>query len=215
MRTFITDAIIAQFCLEVILSIFMKTVCVYCGSSDKMGDDYLHFARQMGNAIARRRLTLAYGAGCTGMMGAVADGALEAGGEVIGVIPQMFATPALMHTGLSRLEIVESMHTRKQRLVDISDAFIALPGGYGTFEELFEVLTWAQIGLHTKPVGLLNSKHYFDALLSAIEHARSEGFMYAEHGSLFVCDEQPENLLDLLERYQYPAGMEKWLTREE
>lgn len=193
----------------------MKTVCVYCGSSDKMSDAYLNSARQMGAAIARRRLIMAYGAGCTGMMGAVADGALEAGGEVIGVIPEMFATEALMHTRLTRLEIVDSMHTRKQRLVDISDAFIALPGGYGTFEELFEILTWAQIGLHHKPVGLLNAQQYFDPLISAIEHARVEGFMYAEHRSLFVCDEQPNSLLDLLVQYQYPQGMEKWLTREE
>src|SRR4030067_377239 len=130
----------------------MKTICVYCGSSDKMRPVYLDAARQMGNAIACRTLTLAYGAGCTGMMGAVADGALELGGEVIGVIPRVFNTPTLMHTGLTRLEIVDSMHTRKQRLVELADAFIALPGGYGTFEELFEVLTWAQIGFHRKPV---------------------------------------------------------------
>lgn len=193
----------------------MKTVCVYCGSSDKMSDEYLQSARQMGAAIAKRGLTLAYGAGCTGMMGAVADGALEAGGEVIGVIPKMFTTPTLMHTSLSRLEIVGSMHVRKQRLVDISDAFIALPGGYGTFEELFEILTWAQIGLHNKPVGLLNNQHYFDPLLSAIEHARTEGFIYAEHRSLFVCDDQPDGLLNMLVQYQRPHGLEKWLTREE
>ncbi len=193
----------------------MKTVCVYCGSSDKMSDEYLQCASEMGASIAGRGLVLAYGAGSTGMMGAVADGALQAGGEVVGVIPEMFATPALMHTRLTRLEIVASMHARKQRLVELSDAFIALPGGYGTFEELFEILTWAQIGLHTKPVGLLNSIHYFNPLLAAIEHARVEGFMYAEHGSLFVCDEQPAGLLDRLEHYRYPQGMEKWLTREE
>lgn len=193
----------------------MKTVCVYCGSSDKMSEVYLNSARRMGAAIARRGLVLAYGAGCTGMMGAVADGALGVGGEVVGVIPEMFATGTLMHTGLTRLEIVASMHARKQRLVDISDAFIALPGGYGTFEELFEILTWAQIGLHNKPVGLLNDQQYFDPLISAIEHAREEGFMYAEHRSLFVCDEQPDGLLDRLEQYQYPQGMERWLTREE
>ena len=193
----------------------VKTVCVYCGSSDKMSDAYLQSARQMGAAIARRGFTLAYGAGCTGMMGAVADGALEAGGEVIGVIPEMFTTPTLMHTGLSRLEIVSSMHARKQRLVDISDAFIALPGGYGTFEELFEILTWAQIGLHNKPVGLLNAQNYFNLLLSTIDHARREGFIYVEHRSLFVCDDHPDGLLDKLVQYQYPQGMEKWLTREE
>ena len=193
----------------------MKTVCVYCGSSDKMGDEYLEAAREMGAAIAGRGLILAYGAGSTGMMGSVADGALETGGEVIGVIPRMFATPTLMHTGLSRLEIVDSMHARKQRLVEISDAFIALPGGYGTFEELFEVLTWAQIGLHHKPVGILNIQHYFDRLLSAIEHAQTEGFMYAEHSSLFVHSDKAEALLDMLTDYQYPQGMEKWLTRAE
>ncbi len=192
----------------------MKTVCVYCGSSDKMNNEYLEAARQMGADIARRGLILAYGAGCTGMMGAVADGALEAGGEVIGVIPKMFTTPTLMHTGLSRLEIVDSMHARKKRLVDISDAFVALPGGYGTFEELFEILTWAQIGLHHKPVGILNAQHYFDPLLAVIEHARIEGFIYAEHDSLFVCDDQPDILLDKLVMYQYPQGMQNWLTRE-
>ena len=193
----------------------MKTVCVYCGSSDKMREAYLQVARQMGIAIARRGLILSYGAGCTGMMGAVADGALKAGGEVIGVIPGMFATPTLMHNGLSRLEIVDGMHARKQRLVDISDAFIALPGGYGTFEVLFEILTWSQIGLHTKPVGILNALGYFNPLLSAIEHARKEGFMYTEHYSLFVVSEQPEELLDMLEAFHYPGGMDKWLTRGE
>jgi uncharacterized protein (TIGR00730 family) len=193
----------------------MKTVCVYCGSSDKMNEAYLQSARQMGSSIAERGYTLAYGAGVTGMMGAVADGALAAGGEVIGVIPEIFTTPTLMHNGLSRLEVVANMHVRKKRLVEISDAFIALPGGYGTFEELFEVLTWAQIGLHQKPVGLLNTQHYFDPLLTTIEHARKEGFIYAEHRSLFVYDDRPDSLLDQLSHYQYPQGMEKWLTRKE
>jgi len=193
----------------------MKTVCVYCGSSDKMSGAYLTAAHEMGRAIAKRGITLTYGAGCTGMMGAVADGALEVGGEVIGVIPKLFATSVLMHQGLTRLEIVEDMHTRKQRLAEISDAFIALPGGYGTFEELFEILTWAQIGLHHKAVGILNNQRYFDPLLAVIEHARAEGFMYAEHSALYVYAEQPDRLLDLLETYQYPGGMEKWVTREE
>jgi uncharacterized protein (TIGR00730 family) len=193
----------------------MKTICVYCGSSDRLGDEYLITARKMGAAIARRGYSLVYGAGSTGLMGAVADGALEARGEVIGVIPKLFATPALMHTGLSRLEIVDNMHTRKQLMVDMSDAFIALPGGYGTFEELFEVLTWAQIGMHTKPMGILNIRHYFDPLLSTIEHARQEGFIYAEHGSFLVCSDQPDELLTQLECYEFPTGLEKWLTREE
>jgi uncharacterized protein (TIGR00730 family) len=193
----------------------MKTVCVYCGSSDKMSESYLKIAREMGQAVARRGLTLAYGAGSTGMMGAVANGALEAGGAVIGVIPRLFATPALMHNGLTHLEIVENMHIRKQRLAEISDAFLALPGGYGTFEELFEILTWAQIGLHEKPVGILNAQGYYNLLLSLIEHAQAEGFIYAEHNGLLVCSDQPEKLLDLMESYSYPSGMEKWLTRQD
>jgi uncharacterized protein (TIGR00730 family) len=180
-----------------------------------MKEAYLQTAREMGAAIARRGLTLAYGAGCTGMMGALADSVLEIGGEVIGVIPHLFNTPTLMHNGLTQLEIVDSMHARKQRLVDISDAFIALPGGYGTFEELFEVLTWSQIGLHRKPVGVLNTMGYFDHMISAIDRAREEGFIYDQHRALFICSDRPEQLLDELERYQYPQGMEKWLTREE
>jgi uncharacterized protein (TIGR00730 family) len=191
------------------------TICVYCGSSDKMNKLYLQSAREMGAAIARRGLVLAYGAGSTGLMGAVADGALGAGGEVIGVIPNLFATPTLMHNGLTRLEIVENMHVRKQRLAELADAFIALPGGYGTFEELFEILTWAQIGLHRKPVGLLNTMDYYKPLMDLIEHAREQGFIYAEHNALYVSAEQPDHLLDLLEGYQYPGGMEKWLTRQE
>jgi uncharacterized protein (TIGR00730 family) len=195
------------------LEIAMKTICAYCGSSDKMRPSYLDSAFAMGQSIARRGLTLAYGAGCTGMMGAVADGALQAGGEVVGVIPSIFANPTLMHNGLTRLEIVDSMHTRKARLVDISDAFIALPGGYGTFEELFEVLTWAQIGLHRKAVGLLNAENYFDPLLAAIEHARTEGFMYAEHRGLLTLANDPGALLDALESYQPPANLDLWMTR--
>ena len=193
----------------------MKTVCVYCGSSDKMSASYLEAARQMGMAIAGRGLGIVYGAGCTGMMGALADGALEAGGEVVGVIPELFATPQLMHTRLTRLEVVDNMHTRKARLAELADAFIAMPGGYGTFEELFEMLTWAQIGLHSKPVGLFNVLAYFDPLLELVEHARREGFMYAEHRDLLVSASQPDALLDVLGAYRPPVGLDKWLTRTE
>jgi uncharacterized protein (TIGR00730 family) len=193
----------------------MKTICVYCGSSDKMRPAYLESARQMGAAIAGRGLSIVYGAGSTGMMGAVADGALEAGGEVIGVIPEIFATPQLMHSGLTKLEIVASMHVRKARLAELADAFIALPGGFGTFEELFEMLTWAQIGLHRKPVGLLNTLAYFDPLLHMVEHARKEGFLYDEHAFLLSHAPTPDGLLDALENYSYPGGLERWLTRED
>ncbi len=191
----------------------MKSICVYCGSSDKIKPAYLEGATQMGRAIAKRGLQLWYGAGCTGLMGAVADGALEAGGEVIGVIPAMFHTPQLAHAGLTRLEIVDSMHLRKERLAEQAEAFIALPGGFGTFEELFEILTWAQIGLHQKPVGLLNTLGYYDALVNMVEYARLEGFIYNEHRALFLCEKEPETLLDQLESYQIPSGLDRWLTR--
>jgi len=193
----------------------IKVICAYAGSSDKMHADYLEAARQMGIAIAERGVTLAYGAGCTGVMGAIADGALQARGEVIGVIPEMFNTPQLMHNGLSRLEIVETMHQRKARLIEISDAFIALPGGFGTFEELFEILTWAQIGLHRKPIGLLNAKRYFDPLLALINHARQEGFIYEEHLQFVSVDEHPNALLDALDNHCYPEGLERWVQRQD
>lgn len=193
----------------------MKTICVYCGSSDKIRPVYLEAARQLGATIAQRGLQLWYGAGSTGLMGALADGALEAGGEVIGVIPEMFVTPQLCHNGLTRLEIVGDMHLRKQRLAQQADAFIALPGGYGTFEELFEILTWAQIGLHCKPVGLLNTMNYFAPLMAMVEHALQEGFIYDVHRALFACAGEPIELLEALANYKAPGGLERWLTREE
>ncbi len=193
----------------------MKTICVFCGSADKLHPDYLSAARLMGQTIAARGLRLAYGAGSTGLMGAVADGALQAGGEVIGVIPAIFYTPRLARQDLASLEVVENIHQRKARLAELADAFIALPGGYGTFEELFEMLTWAQVGLHHKPVGLLNVRGYFKPLLAMVEYARQEGFIYAEHLDLFTCVEGPAALLDALAGLRPPPGLERWLTREE
>ena len=148
-------------------------------------------------------------------MGAVANGALENEGHVVGVIPEIFNTPTLAHNGLTRLEIVEDMHQRKARLVELSDGFIALPGGFGTLEELFEVLTWAQIGLHQKPIGLLNVQHYFDPLLELLENANSEGFIYSEHQALYTSSDNPGQLLETLLNHKPPSGLERWLTREE
>jgi len=192
----------------------IHTLCVFCGSSDRVRTEYLQAACRMGEAVARRGIRLAYGAGKTGLMGAVADGALAAGGEVLGVIPAMFNTPQLVHTGLTELEIVENMHVRKARLAQIADAFVALPGGYGTFEELFEILTWAQIGLHSKPIGLLNALRYFDPLLAAVQHAWSEGMIYDEHRALFVHSEDPHELLAALENHRLPGGLEHWWLRD-
>lgn len=193
----------------------LKVICVYAGSSDKVHPDYLEAAKWMGRTIAERGIAIAYGAGGTGLMGALADSALSIGGEVVGVIPELFNQPHLMHNRLSRLEIVETMHQRKARLAELSDAFIAIPGGYGTFEEFFEILTWAQIGLHSKPVGLLNALNYFDPLLALVEHARREGFLYDEHCQLISVCGQPDDLLDKLENHRHPHGLDRWLLRDE
>jgi len=193
----------------------LRAVCVYCGSSDHLHPDYLAAARQVGAILAGRGMQLIYGAGSTGLMGAVADGALDAGGQVTGVIPAYFNTPVLAHTRLTHLEVVDTIHQRKARMAELADGFIALPGGYGTFEELFEILTWAQIGLHRKPVGILNIRHYFDPFLQMVDRARSEGFIYNEHQALFSFGENPAVLLDELQNHIHPTGLEKWLTRDE
>jgi uncharacterized protein (TIGR00730 family) len=193
----------------------MKKICVYCGSSDKLHPDYLAAAFQMGSLLAARKIEVIYGAGSTGSMGALADGALQAGGKVTGVIPDYFNTPALAHQNLTSLEIVDSIHERKARMIELADAFIALPGGFGSFEELFEALTWAQIGLHSKPVGLLNTRHYFDPLLAMVKHAQTEGFIYDEHRALFTCEQEPASLLTNLSKHTPPQGLERWMTREE
>jgi len=192
----------------------MKTICVYCGSSDKVDQAYLNAAYETGTVIARKGMTLVYGAGKTGLMGAVADGALHSGGQVVGVMPRQFYTPVLAHNSLSRVEVVDNMHERKARMAKLSDAFLTLPGGYGTFEEFFEVLTWAQIGLHRKPIGLLNVLGYFDPLLTLIQHARKNGFIYEEHTDLFVYAAHPEALLQAMQDYLPPAGLARWVERE-
>lgn len=200
---------------EKILENDMKRICVYCGSSDQLHADYLEAAYQMGGLLATHDLEIVYGAGSTGSMGALADGALQAGGKVIGVIPSYFNTPALAHQNLTNLEIVASIHERKARMIELADAFIALPGGFGTLEELFEALTWAQIGLHSNPIGLLNTKRYFDPLLVMVKHAHAEGFIYDEHRALLSCEEKPDALLNALEKHTHPEGLERWMTRED
>ena len=192
----------------------MKKICVYCGSSDKIPQVYLDAAHQLGITLADRGMTLVYGAGSTGAMGAVADGVLQGGGEVWGVMPKMCDTPQLAHKGLTRYEVVENIHVRKARMIEISDGFIALPGGFGTFEELFEVITWAQIGLHRKPIGLLNIRGYYDPLLAMVAHADAEGFIYSEHRQLFACQEDPSGLLDAMTNHNLPEGLERWVERD-
>lgn len=193
----------------------LKSIAVYCGSSDRIKPDYLEAAQAMGAAIAGRGMQLVYGAGSTGSMGAVANGALTAGGRVTGVIPEVFHTPHLEHDGLTRLEVTPDMHTRKARIAEISDGFIALPGGVGTLEEFFEILTWAQIGLHAKPIGLLNTAGYFDPMIAFLHHVQEEGFMYRKHNALYVLAPEPEVLLEELFEFKTPAGLAGWVDREE
>jgi hypothetical protein len=191
----------------------MNSICVFCGSSDNIAAHYYDAAGEMGGAIARRGLKLVYGAGSTGLMGALANGALAEGGEVVGVIPEFFHNPTLAHNGLTQIEVTPDMHSRKARMHALSDAFIALPGGLGTMDEFFEAVTWAQIGLHKKPLGLLNVGGYFDGLLGFLERVRAEGFMYAEHGALIQAAAEPLGLLAALEGYRPPDGLERWVAR--
>jgi uncharacterized protein (TIGR00730 family) len=193
----------------------MQTICIFSGSSDKIPRFYYDAAIEMGRTLATRGVRLVYGAGCTGLMGAVADGALAAGGEVIGVIPAFFNTPQLVHKNLTTLEVVETMHQRKARMAELADGFIALPGGFGTLDELFEIITWAQIGLHQKPIGLLNTRGYYDPLVALVDHAREHGFIYTEHRQLFSYAREPEELFLAMSNHQHPTGLDRWLTRED
>lgn len=190
----------------------IRRVCVYCGSSPGLSGDFVAAAREMGSLLARRKIGVVYGGATIGLMGAVADAALAEGGEVIGVIPRVFSDK-VAHPGLTQLHVVETMHERKALMFDLADAFVALPGGIGTLEEILEVLTWAQIGLHAKPCAVLNVSGYFDPLLAMIERAVKEEFVRPKHRGLLVVEEQGEALLARLETYQ-PPKVTKWLDRK-
>jgi uncharacterized protein (TIGR00730 family) len=190
----------------------MKRVCIFTGSSPGVRLEYGTAAAALGRAVAGRGMGLVYGGAHVGLMGVLADAALSAGGEVVGVIPRALVARELAHTGLTNLHVVESMHQRKALMADLSDGFIALPGGWGTLDELFEILTWAQLGLHRKPCGLLNVRGYFDRLLSFVDHSIDEGFVRSEYRRLIAVAEAAEPLLDLLERPS-PPTVEKWIDR--
>ncbi|RJP55121.1 MAG: TIGR00730 family Rossman fold protein [Anaerolineaceae bacterium] len=190
----------------------MDSICVFCGSSDSVHADYLAGARTMGRLLAQRGIRLIFGGGKTGLMGAVADGALEAGGEVIGVIIPSMNTGPLAHAKLTSMEVTPTMHARKARMHELAQGFIALPGGYGTFDELFETITWSQTGAHEKPIGLLNLRNYYAPLLTAIDHAVAEGFVFREHRESLFCESDPEKLLDAMENYQHPhEAVKRWM----
>ncbi len=193
----------------------MTTITIYCGSADHLDKAYTQAAFDLGCLLARQGKTLVFGGGKTGLMGAVADGALSLGGEVIGVINESLNTPRLAHANLTRMEVLPDIQARKARMSELADAFIALPGGFGTFDELFETLTWSQIGLHRKPVGLLNIRHYFNPLLQMVDYAIHEGFIYPEHRSLLTSAEDPQELLRLLAAWAPPGDLQRWVERPE
>jgi uncharacterized protein (TIGR00730 family) len=192
----------------------MKRLCVYCGSNPGRLRDYRDAAGDLGRELVRRGLGLVYGGASVGVMGAVANAVLEAGGEAIGVIPHGLATREVAHPGLDELYVVDSMHERKARMAELSDGFIALPGGWGTIEELFEMLTWAQLGMHEKPCGLLNIAGYFDHLGAFLAHAMDQQFVRAECGSMIMMEASSAPLLDRFAAYRAPR-IRKWIGPEE
>ena len=191
----------------------MRRICVFCGSSPGARDEYTTAARTLAAALVRRNLGLVYGGAKVGLMGVIADGLLAAGGEVIGVIPKRLMTRELAHSGLHELRVVASMHDRKREMADLADAFVALPGGIGTLEELTEVLSWAQLGLHGKPCGVLDVAGYFDQLIAFLDHAVAERFLAPAHRAMLMVASDPDVLLDRLAAYRPPA-VEKWLDRD-
>lgn len=176
----------------------MKRICLFCGSSPRVGAGYLRLAAAFGSALASRGIELVYGGGRIGLMGAAADAALAGGGRVIGVIPRSLADLEVAHAGLTDLQLVDTMHERKARMADLSDAFVALPGGLGTLDEWFEIWTWAQLGFHSKPIGLLNLEGFFDPLLAFLDHLVAEGFVRPEHRAMAVVEREVEALIDRL-----------------
>lgn len=188
----------------------MQRLCVYCGSSSGGGAAYAAAATALGTTLGRRGIDLVYGGASVGLMGAVADAAIGAGSAVTGVIPRTLQERELAHPRVTELHVVDSMHRRKAMMAELSDAFVALPGGLGTLEELFEILTWVQLGFHAKPVGVLNVAGYYDGLLGFLDHAVDIGFIRAEHRQFLISDDDPARLLERLETSR-PAPQPKWL----
>lgn len=190
----------------------MKSVCVYCGSNPGRQPAYAEAARGLGAALVARGLGLVYGGASVGVMGVLADAVLALGGHVTGVIPEALVRREVAHPGLSRLVVTGSMHERKTRMADLADGFVALPGGIGTLEELFEAWTWAQLGLHGKPCGLLNVAGYFDGLLAFLDHAVAERFVKEPHRAMLIVSDDPSELLRRFEAYEAPV-VRKWIAK--
>jgi uncharacterized protein (TIGR00730 family) len=191
----------------------MRRICVFCGSSPGTRPEYGAAAEEMAAELVRRNIGLVYGGGNVGLMGIIADAVLRAGGEVQGVIPEHLMAREVGHRGLTKLHVVRSMHERKALMADLSNAFVALPGGLGTLEEFCEVVTWTQLGLHAKPCGVLNVLGYYSPLLAMFDHAVGERFLKPENRALVLARERPADLLQALEEWR-PVHVEKWLSRE-
>jgi uncharacterized protein (TIGR00730 family) len=192
----------------------MKRICIFCGSSFGARPVYRKAAQELGALLARRGLGLVFGGGGIGLMGAVADSVMEHGGEAIGVIPDGLMRREIGHRNITRLHVVESMHQRKAMMADLADAFIALPGGYGTLEEFCEIVTWSQLGIQKKPCGLLNTEGYWDGLLAFLDHAAEEAFLRPENRALVLVAATPEEMLDKIMAWRAPAHIESWLDAE-
>ncbi len=191
----------------------LRAICVYCGASSGHSPTHAAAASLLGAELARQKITLVYGGGRVGLMGIVADAVMRAGGEVIGVIPRALMDTEVGHEHISRLMVVKDMHERKALMAEYADAFIALPGGLGTLEELFETLTWAQLGFHEKPIGLLNVDGFYDRLVDFIAHQVREGFVRPEHATLLLNEGQVSALIEQLQCFEMPEGV-SWLSRQ-
>lgn len=192
----------------------LRRIAVFCGSNTGVDPVFRAAAESLGAEILARRMSLVYGGGNVGLMGIIADVVMAGGGEVIGVIPQALRDREVAHEGITRLEVVDDMHIRKQRMYELSDALIALPGGIGTFEELFESMTWIQLGLHAKPCGVVNVAGYYDPLLAQLDRATEQGFLRTAHRQLLISDADPGALLDRFADYQPPV-VEKWISHSD
>ncbi|MEZ4776689.1 MAG: TIGR00730 family Rossman fold protein [Bacteroidia bacterium] len=190
----------------------MNHICVFCGSNAGHNPIYTQAAVELGQLMAARSIGLVYGGGNVGLMGVIADACLEAGGKVTGVIPEFLLAKEVGHTGLTEMIVVKTMHERKQRMADLSEGFIAMPGGFGTLDELCEILTWGQLGLHSFPIGLLNVNHYFQPLVNMFDHMADERFLHRQNRSMVLLHDQPEGLLSLMDSWQ-PPNVEKWMDR--
>ena len=192
----------------------MQRICVFCGSNFGARQSYTEAAKNLARYLAANKVAIVFGGSRLGLMGILADTAMEAGGDVIGIIPRNLVEKEASHRGLRDLRVVNSMHERKAMMAELSDAFIAMPGGYGTFEEFCEVVTWAQLGLHRKPCGLLNVEGYFDHLLALFDHAVTEKFLKPENRRMVIADDRPESLVAQLSEYQVPL-VAKWIEQSE